>query len=143
MKPDILFQLVNSIALVGWLFLITTPRWKWTIALVVSGVIPLLLGLIYLTLIILFFGQSEGDFSSLAGVQQLFKNDFALVAGWTHYLSFDLFIGAWEVRDSRRYQISHWLLIPCLLLTFMFGPIGLIAYYLVRWRYTKKLLHEN
>ena len=69
----------------------------------------------------------------LEGVKQLFANDYILLAGWVHYLAFDLFIGAWEVRDARLVGISHWLVIPCLLFTFMLGPVGLGMYFVLRW----------
>ena len=46
-----------------------------------------------------------------------------------HYLAFDLFIGSWEVRDARRHGVPHVLVIPCLLMTFLLGPIGLLAYW--------------
>ena len=55
-----------------------------------------------------------------------------LLAGWIHYLAFDLFIGGWETRDAVRNGIPHLLVIPCLLLTFMLGPIGLLAYFALR-----------
>jgi ABA4-like protein len=35
-------------------------------------------------------------------VSALFENPWALLAGWTHYLAFDLFIGGWEIRDAQR-----------------------------------------
>jgi hypothetical protein len=55
-----------------------------------------------------------------------------LLAGWTHYLAFDLIVGSWEVRDARERGISHWLVVPCLALTFMFGPVGFLAYQALR-----------
>jgi hypothetical protein len=94
-------------------------------------------------LILMHFGESDGDFGSLQGVTRLFQNPFALTAGWIHYLAFDMFVGAWELKDSQTHGISHWLMIPCLLFTFMFGPIGLILYFSVRWFATKKFLHET
>ena len=53
--------------------------------------------------------------------------------GWTHYLAFDLFIGGWEVRDAQSRGISHLLVVPALVLTFLFGPAGLLLYLAVRW----------
>jgi len=143
MTPDLIFQLANSVAPLAWTLLVFAPRWKWTHHLIISGAIPLLLGLVYFMLIVLHFGDSEGDFGSLAGVQALFQNPYALVAGWIHYLAFDLFIGSWEVRNSQAHGISHWLVIPCLLLTFFFGPIGVLLYFIIRWWKTRQLLHEN
>jgi hypothetical protein len=69
-----------------------------------------------------------GGFSSLSGVMTLFTSPHFALVGWVHYLAFDLFIGAWEVRDARRRLISHWFVVPCLVLTLMLGPVGLLAY---------------
>ncbi|MBL7846804.1 MAG: DUF4281 domain-containing protein [Cyclobacteriaceae bacterium] len=138
MKPDTLFQICNAAAPLGWLLMAVAPRWKWTQKLVLSGLYPLLLGLVYLVIIVTTFGGSEGDFSSLAGVTALFQNPWALTAGWIHYLAFDMFIGAWEVSDSQKHGVAHWKVIPCLFLTFLFGPIGLISYFLLRYIHTRK-----
>jgi hypothetical protein len=94
---------------------------------------------VYLGIIVTKFGGTEGDFSSLDGVSKLFADPYALTAGWIHYLAFDMFIGGWEVTDSQKYGISHWKVVPCLVFTFLFGPIGLLAYYVVRALHTKTL----
>lgn len=143
MKPETIFQICNSIAPVGWLLLIVAPRWKWTSGIVLSGIFPLLLALVYLFLIAFHFGEGEGDFSSLEGVTKLFENPFALVAGWVHYLAFDLLVGCWILANSQKHNIHHLLIIPCLLLTFLFGPIGFLIYFIVRWAKTKQFFHEN
>jgi hypothetical protein len=62
-----------------------------------------------------------------------------VVAGWIHYLIFDLFVGAWEARDARRRGVPHLLLVPCLLFTLMIGPVGLLLYVVVRF-FSKRLL---
>ena len=142
MKPETIFNICQNAAPVGWLLMTFAPRWKWTRIIVLSGLYPLLLGLVYLSLIVFFFGESEGDFGSLQGVAKLFENPYALTAGWIHYLAFDMFVGAWEVNDSQKHGISHFLVIPCLFFTLMFGPIGLILYFIIRWVKTKKLLHD-
>ena len=67
---------------------------------IAGTVIPLTLAAIYLTLFVLHARESDGGFSSLAAVAQLFDNRWLLLAGWVHYLAFDLFIGAWETRDA-------------------------------------------
>ena len=132
MTPDKLFSICNPVALVGWLILVFAGRIKWAAALVTGAIIPLLFGIVYLGLIVGHWGESNGSFSTLTGVAALFENHWLLLAGWIHYLAFDLFIGSWEVRDSAKNGISHWIVIPCLALTFMFGPIGLLVYFLVR-----------
>jgi hypothetical protein len=143
MTPDQLFQLCNSIAPLAWLFLLFFPKWKWTKIIVLQGIIPLLLGIVYLALIVLFFGEGDGNFNSLDGVTKLFTNPWTITAGWIHYLAFDLFVGSWEVSNAQKLGIKHYLIIPALLLTFLFGPIGLIIYYLIRAIKTKQFLHEN
>ena len=143
MKPETIFQICNSIAPIGWLLLVVAPRWKWTTRIVLSGIFPLLLAVVYFFLIVFHFGDGEGDFSSLQGVTKLFENPFALVAGWVHYLAFDLVVGSWILVNSQKHQIHHLIIIPCLLLTFLFGPIGFLVYVIVRGLKTKQLLHEN
>jgi hypothetical protein len=75
---------------------------------------------------------SAGGFGSLQEVTILFSDPNLLLAGWIHYLAFDLFVGAWEVRDAQRQGIHHLLVIPCLLATLMAGPAGLALYWLLR-----------
>jgi hypothetical protein len=65
-------------------------------------------------------------------VRALFANDFALTAGWVHYLAFDLFVGTWIARTGLEAGLPRPLLLPCLALTFMLGPAGLLAYLLLR-----------
>jgi hypothetical protein len=127
------------LVLPGWLLLVLLPRWKWTARLVCPVVIPLLLALVYLWLVATSFGRTPGDFGSLEGVSQLFQNRWVLLAGWIHYLAFDLFVGAWEVRDAQRTGIHHLLVVPCLALTFLLGPTGLLLYFALRAALRRKL----
>jgi len=131
MTAEQLFSILNSMAVAAWLPLVFLPRVRWS-ATVVPMVMPVLLAIIYLALLIVTLPWSEGGFSSLAGVRALFDNPWALLAGWTHYLAFDLFIGGWEVRDAQRRGIPHLLVIPALVLTFLFGPVGLLLYLAIR-----------
>lgn len=131
MSAELVFSLCNPLAMAGWVLLIVAPRRPWA-ALIAGRVIPLLLASVYLVVVTLNWAGSEGGFGSLPEVSALFANPWLLLAGWIHYLAFDLFIGAWELRDAAERRISHWLLIPCLLLTFLFGPIGLLAYFALR-----------
>jgi len=132
MNAETIFSIANFTALAGWILLLFAPRWTWTRKIVLSGAISLLLSVAYLILIILFFGKAEGGFGSLADVMKLFTNQWATLAGWIHYLAFDLFVGSWEVKDSQSRGISHWFVIPCLILTFLLGPIGFLLYHILR-----------
>jgi hypothetical protein len=131
MTPEQLFSILNLIAIVGWLPLVFLPRMRWATS-VGPVVVPVLLALVYTALVIWALPRSEGGFSSLASVSMLFENPWALLAGWTHYLAFDLFIGGWEVRDAQQRGIPHLVMVPVLMLTFLLGPGGLLLYLLVR-----------
>jgi Domain of unknown function (DUF4281) len=132
MKAEQIFTIANLTAMIGWLLIAILPRWRVTRLVVLSGGVSLALAGVYLVLIVLFFGAAEGGFDSLANVMKLFTNEWAVLAGWIHYLAFDLFVGAWEVRDAERRGVPHLWVIPCLVLTFLLGPIGLLTYAILR-----------
>lgn len=135
LTPDLLFQIANPVALLGWALLVLAPRWRGTQHLVISGALPLLLAASYLLIIsyqTLAHPASGGGFGSLDEVAALFRQPWALLAGWVHYLAFDQFVGSWEVRDAQRRDLPHGWLVPCLLLTFLLGPVGLLLYFGVR-----------
>jgi hypothetical protein len=85
---------------------------------------------------------SEGSFDTLANVKLLFTNDEALLAGWIHYLTFDLFVGMWICHNADLRGINRWILLPCLVLTFIAGPTGLLLYIIIRMIHSKKLIQE-
>lgn len=137
MTAEQLFSVLNLIAMVAWLPLVFLPRQRWARE-VVPVVVPLVLAIVYVVLVAVALPGSEGGFSSLAGVRTLFDNPWGLLAGWTHYLAFDLFIGGWEVRDAQRRGIPHLLVVPALVLTFLLGPGGLLLYLTIRALASKK-----
>jgi hypothetical protein len=130
MTAEQLFTILNFAAMAGWLPLVFLPRARWTPT--VALVMPAFLALVYTLLVAATIPGSEGGFSSLTAVSTLFNNPWVLLAGWTHYLAFDLFIGGWEVRDAQRRGVSHLLVVPALVLTFLFGPAGLLFYLAIR-----------
>ena len=133
MNKDLIFFICTGLALIGWMLLIFAPRWKYTEKLVLSGGISLLIGGIYAGVLATTMGDGgAGNFFTFEGVKSIFQNETVVLVGWIHYLSFDLFIGAWEVQDAQEKGVKHGLLIPCLILTCMYGPVGLLCYYLVR-----------
>ena len=131
MTAEQLFSILNLATMAAWLPLVFLPRARWATA-VVPIVMPAFLALVYAALVAVALPGSEGGFSSLAGVSTLFDNPWGLLAGWTHYLAFDLFIGGWEVRDAQRRGIPHLLVVPALVLTFFLGPSGLLLYLAIR-----------
>ena len=133
MNPDTLFLVCNYAVLPAWLLLFLLPHHRITQSVVHAVWVPLLLGPFYIYT--LFFGQPAAEgagFGSLQAVMLLFQSPTAVLGGWIHYLVFDLFVGAWIVRDARRHAINHWLTLPALFLTLMAGPAGLMIYLLMR-----------
>lgn len=131
MTSERLFSILNLVALAGWVPLVFLPRARWS-ATTVPAAVATLLAIVYVALIAAALPGGEGGFSSLGDVRLLFADDRALLAGWVHYLAFDLLVGAWEVRDARRRGVRHLLVVPALALTFLFGPGGLLVYLAIR-----------
>lgn len=132
MSPDTIFQLSGPVTLAGWAALLTSPLWPAIADRVAATVVPVVLSVAYAGLILAFWSRAEGGFSSLDAVMALFRSPEIALAGWLHYLAFDLFVGAWEVRTARREGIPFPLVLPCLPLTFLFGPVGFLAFAALR-----------
>jgi hypothetical protein len=128
MSPDALFQIANSLALLGWIALALGPMAPRALGLVGGVAIPLVLSGGYAAIVLSHWSSGQGGFDSLASVEQLFKSRWLLLAGWVHYLAFDLLVGAWQLRTARREGIPHLHLLPCLLATFLFGPAGYLLF---------------
>lgn len=132
LTPDVLFQIVNPLALLGWVALALAPLAPRAALAAAGMVIPLILSVAYGGLVLAFWAGAEGGFGSLADVQLLFTDPHVALAGWVHYLAFDLFVGAWATRTARAEGIAHLFLLPCLALTFLFGPAGFLAFAALR-----------
>jgi Domain of unknown function (DUF4281) len=137
MSDEQLFLVANYSVMPAWLLLAVAPRWEWTQRLVHSALYPALLGAAYTVGFLAagafsVGGDDSAGIGSLAAISAAFASPRLMLVGWVHYLVFDLFVGAWEARDAQRHGIPHLLLIPCLLLTFMAGPMGLLLYLAIR-----------
>jgi hypothetical protein len=131
MTASALFSFANSYAFLGWFLLFSAPNWKHTQTIVKYGIL-VVLGLIYAVLVLKGIKNFNiSDFSTLSNVKQLFSQDEALLAGWIHYLCFDLFIGAYIVRKSIEINIPRIIYSLILPFTFMFGPFGFVIFTLV------------
>jgi hypothetical protein len=129
MTAEQLFAIANPAALAGWLVLAWAVFRKkaWLRDEIAGRWWPLGFAALYTLLILLFFAKAEGGFDTLANVQKLFTSPWAALAGWVHYLAFDLFIGALIARRIMEAGASRLWLIGLLPATFLFGPIGLLA----------------
>jgi hypothetical protein len=140
MSPESLFSLCSRSVLPAWACLVFAPRWRWGARLLVPSVLPPIFGGIYLMLAIAHFPRSGDAFGSLRGIAHFFQDPHLALAGWLHYLAFDLFLGAWITRDAQQHRIPHLAVVPCLLLTFLVGPIGLLLYLALRAAKTRTLV---
>ena len=135
--PDLVFQTANTLALLAWLALALSPArapWAGTVWWLAGRVLPLLFAALY-GWMWWAAAPTGGGFDSIAAVQRLFTSPHALTAGWLHYLAFDLFVGHWVLHKGAALQLPHGLLLPVLALTFLFGPLGLLAFLgLCAWR---------
>jgi hypothetical protein len=133
--PDVGFSLAGQLMVILWLLLLTS-LWAKRLRVLVDGlgmfVLPIVIGLWYLLLMVSNLPFEQGGFGSLAQVRALFAEDELLLAGWLHYLVFDFFVGTWVARQARDESVWRVLLVPCLVLCFLAGPIGLLAWLLLR-----------
>jgi hypothetical protein len=132
MNPETLFQTASQLALLGWLALFVSPLTPRFASAWAGLITPLILSVGYSSLILAHWTSASGGFGSLLVLAQLMENPWVLLAGWVHYLAFDLLIGTWEVRVAREEGIPHLLLLPCLVLTFLLGPAGFLTFQALR-----------
>ena len=127
------FSVANMMAMPMWLLMVILPKWKVTRFLIDYRVIPLLLSLFYVYYMVAHVLTGGGlDFGSLSSVMSLFTMENAVLAGWVHYLAFDLLIGMWMLNQNQKLGIHQLLMAPCLFATFMLGPVGFLLFMIIR-----------
>ena len=145
--PTMAFTLGGKLAMLGWLGLIVSlflARARPATQMAARLVIPALLAIAYGLLIRAGFSEApDGGFGSIEQVRALFASDSALTAGWLHYLAFDLFVGSWIVADGLERRLPALLILPCLPLTFLFGPLGLLLFIMLRIAFQRRQSAEK
>ncbi len=132
MSNSLLFEIVNAIVLPMWLLLVIIPDHRITKFFIRLPVTPLLLAATYVVVVIPGLQDADYmDFTTLAGLITLFSTEEAVLAGWIHYLCFDLAVGMWLVVQNRQVGLSKWLMLPVLLFTFMMGPAGFMLFFML------------
>jgi hypothetical protein len=140
MNLDLVFSLCTYGVVPAWLLLTFAPKWHWTDKIVQQVWIPAFLACLFVFLFITKSPRPEGaNMMSLNGLVLLYSRPDAALIGWLHYLTLDLFVGAWQVRDSIRLKIHPILVAPCLILTFIAGPMGLLFYFILRVSLRRKV----
>lgn len=145
-----MFSFTNAVVAIAWLILLFLPRKP----LAMTAVLYLGVGLLCLCYAVMFAALLSGGVDpgqvpgsqpyvasdySIEGLRRLFMSDGGLVIGWTHYLAFDLFTGLWIARDADNKGFGRAVQVPFLFATFMAGPIGLLAWLIVRERRAREM----
>ena len=126
MTPEILFSLASTAALIGWVLLILGPRRVAWFNVIPLWIIPAGLSAVYAAIIFSRFAGAGGGFDSLENVMILMSNQWAMLAGWVHFLAFDLFVGAFMAARMDRVGVGRLVQAPILGTTFMLGPLGFL-----------------
>lgn len=138
MPAETLFTIYNTAILLPWLLLWVAPKWKGTQWMVQTQLPILILAASYLVFLVwTFFLPSDlsMDFTNFDSIRAAFARPEVMLVGWVHYLAFDLAVGFWVFQDAQKRTMPHWLLVPCLIFTLMYGPVGFLLYSLVRTRF--------
>ena len=125
MDFELIFSLSN---------LLVMPLWSWTKRILGSPWVAAPIALLYAVLVL---PQAGGLLLSLANpsldsIASLIGTSAGATIAWAHFLAFDLFVGRWAYLDSREREISAWLMAPVLFFVLMLGPVGFLAYLVVR-----------
>jgi len=129
----IVFNFVSKILLFGWVVLFFLPNWQYGDEFILYGVfiIVAIAYIYYLTIGINNPVESEygkPGFFAMRNVLAIFDNPNSSLACWMHIIAFDLIVALYIRTQGALLDIEHWKLIPCYLLTLMFGPIGLLVF---------------
>ena len=135
MNYDLLFELASNTVVFGWLalaigiFVSTGNVWRVRLMFIAGRIVPALVAAIYIYCLIKAWGTTNGSMTSFAGVAQLMAAPQGALVIWVHILVVDLVAGRWMADDAQARNVSAWLLLPFLLVTLLFAPAGLLAYF--------------
>jgi len=142
---DILYNWVNIGVLPFWLILIFFPRSHLSRYFVISVFPIFILGGTYIFVLYKSYLNSfdfVGNFNLYIGIDEisdLFTDKNFLIMFWIHFISINLFVGGWIVKDSQKFMINKFLLSVPLVITYLIGPLGLFVYWLIRIFYAKNI----
>jgi Domain of unknown function (DUF4281) len=139
---ETIYTIANNGVIPFWLLMAFAP-FRWPLVKLIIIVVVCLLAMLYVALFGVFVSSGSGSFASLSGVSQLFSQPGLLLAGWVHYLAFDLLVGLWEREEAARIDISRVWLVICLFFTLMTGPMGWLLFMAVRSFRLRVMTHKN
>lgn len=136
MDFELIFSIAGIVAMLGWICLVFSPFMPGISDKLAGFIIPSVFAIGYCALLVL-YPAAKGGFGSLEEVALLFTSSSSLLAGWIHFLAFDLIVGAWICRTARKEDLKFWAVLPCLPVTFLFGPAGFLIFILIRLAHQK------
>ena len=142
---EILYFWVNLGVLPFWLTLIFFPQSNFTKYFVTSIFPIILLGGSYIFVLYKAYLNAydfDSNFElylSIGNLSNLFTSNTFLMLFWIHFVSINLFVGGWIVRDSQKLLIGKILVAAPLIITYLIGPLGIFVYWLIRIFYAKSI----
>ena len=142
---EILYFWINLGVLPFWFLIIFFPQSQLCKYLATSIFPIFLLSTAYIFIIYKSYLSSYdflGNFNlylGIAYVTDLLKDDLYLLLFWIHFVSINLFVGGWILKDSQKFLINKFLIAFPLIITYLIGPIGLFVYWVIRIFYAKRL----
>jgi hypothetical protein len=140
----LLFDLAGY-AIFAWLLVILLPGWRITRRVAESAVFPVYLAVLYVVGLLAVLRESGpgfmADFGSADGVLGLLAQEPVAIVAWIHILAFDQVVALLIYRDNMRHRFVP-LPVQSLIMvaTLMLGPVGFLAYWLVRVSRTRRAL---
>ena len=142
---EILYFWVNLGILPFWLILIFFPN-SYICKFFVTSIFPIFIlsGTYIFMLYKSFLGSYDfiGNFNLYIGISyllDLFSDKSFLIIFWIHFISINLFVGGWIVRDSQKFGINKILVAFPLIITYLIGPIGLFLYWIIKIFHSKSI----
>ena len=142
---EILYFWVNLGVLPFWLILIFFPQSNLS-KYFVTSIFPFLLlsGAYVFVLYKSYLNTYDFDsnfelYLSISNLSNLFSNNLFLVLFWIHFISINLFVGGWIVKDSQKFMINKILVGIPLIITYLIGPLGIFIYWLIRIFFAKSI----
>ena len=144
-STEMLYLWVNIGVLPFWLLIIFFPQ-SHLCKYLATSILPIFI--LSATYVFIIYKAYAGSFDfvnnftlylGLNYISELFINDYYLLMFWTHFVSINLFVGGWILKDAQKLFINKFLLAFPLLITYLIGPIGLFIYWLIRIFYAKSL----
>jgi hypothetical protein len=138
MTIENLYTYASVLIFIPWLMMMFAPNRRYTEPVAFIAATLLLLAGTFYTFQFIKIGSNAGDFQSIIGIFNFFRNKEMLMSGWFNYLSICLLAGIWQNHDSTVQKIPHIWVLPCLFITMISGPFGILIYCLIRWVQTKQ-----